>query len=82
MYRNLKPQDEHLNKILVHSKLQYKIDQESYHMYYIVGSEDVFIRPIVHTSSPSQTNSLEKLIEGWSTEEKEQLEAEARKLFE
>jgi hypothetical protein len=51
-------------------------------MYYIVGSEDVFIRPIVHTTSPSQTNSLEKLTEGWSKEEKEQAEAEARKLFE
>lgn len=43
--RNLRPQDEHLNKIFVRSKLQYKIDQNSYHMYYIVGSEDIFIRP-------------------------------------
>ncbi|KAI8976142.1 hypothetical protein BDB01DRAFT_853430 [Pilobolus umbonatus] len=45
LHRNLRPQDEHLNRIYVRSKLQYKIDTETYHMYYIVGSEDVFIRP-------------------------------------
>lgn len=30
---------------LIRSKLRYKIQQESYHMYYIVGSEDVFYKP-------------------------------------
>ncbi|RCI02265.1 Transcriptional regulatory protein sin3, partial [Rhizopus stolonifer] len=51
--RNLRPQDEHLNKIFVRSRLQYKIDQDTYHMYYIVGSEDVFVRPSSNNTNPS-----------------------------
>ncbi|CAO3621024.1 unnamed protein product [Cunninghamella blakesleeana] len=43
--RNLRLQNEKLNEIHVRSHLQYKIDQDTYHMYYIDGSEDVFIRP-------------------------------------
>jgi paired amphipathic helix protein Sin3a len=67
---NLRPQDEHLNKIFVRSKLQYKIDQASYHMYYIVGSEDIFVRPHSNNTSPSNSNKWSQWVEssttGWS----------------
>ncbi|KAI8379519.1 uncharacterized protein BYT42DRAFT_329822 [Radiomyces spectabilis] len=77
--RNRCPQDDHLNQIFVQSRLQYKICQDTYHMYYIVGSEDIFLRP--HASStlseaskpggepaPSSAwrNWLESSTTGWS----------------
>lgn len=36
----------------VQPQLRYKIQQESYHLYYIVGSEDVFYRPSSFVSKP------------------------------
>ncbi|GAN07470.1 sin3 protein [Mucor ambiguus] len=93
--RNLRPQDEHLNKIFVRSKLQYKIDQDTYHMYYIVGSEDIFVRPQnandkQQGDKKSQSTSkwdewVESSTTGWSKgldEAKKQLmEDEARNLL-
>lgn len=85
---NLRPQDEHLNKIFVRSKLQYKIDQETYHMYYIVGSEDIFVRP--HSNNTVEpSNKWKQWIEspttGWSKNlderTKNTMEQEARKLL-
>lgn len=71
--RNWKPHDRHLNEIFVRSRLQYKISQENYHMYYIIGSEDVFVRPSITPSQDSSTertkkwhNWLESRTTGWS----------------
>lgn len=50
LQRNLKPQEKRLSAF-VRPELRYKIQQESYHMYYIVGSEDVFSRITVPSSS-------------------------------
>ncbi|KAL7310434.1 hypothetical protein PS15m_009938 [Mucor circinelloides] len=92
--RNLRPQDEHLNKIFVRSKLQYKIDQDTYHMYYIVGSEDIFVRPDNsnkqgESESPSTINKWDAWVEssttGWSKgldeATKQSMEDEARNLL-
>ncbi|KAI9498981.1 hypothetical protein BDB00DRAFT_867052 [Zychaea mexicana] len=54
--RNWKPHDRHLSKIFVRSRLQYKISQENYHMYYIIGSEDAFIRPPISSSATSSAD--------------------------
>ncbi|RCI05964.1 Transcriptional regulatory protein sin3 [Rhizopus stolonifer] len=86
--RNLRPQDEHLNRIFVRSKLQYKIDQSSYHMYYIVGSEDVFVRPYKKPIERKETRWQEWLSSpttGWSRhldpESRTRMEREANELF-
>lgn len=50
LQRNVKPQEKRLSAF-VRPELRYKIQQESYHMYYIVGSEDVFSRITVPSSS-------------------------------
>ncbi|KAI8381266.1 uncharacterized protein BYT42DRAFT_604256 [Radiomyces spectabilis] len=42
--RNLKSKSSLSGPVYVHSKLQYKICQNSYHMFYIIGSEDGFMR--------------------------------------
>lgn len=42
--RNLKQEKRLSSALFVRPELRYKIQQESYHMYYIVGSEDVFYR--------------------------------------
>ncbi|CAO3596650.1 unnamed protein product [Absidia cylindrospora] len=55
MKRNLRLQNGNLDEIFVRSQLQYKIDQDTYHMYYIDGSEDVFIRP-----GTSSTNAIKE----------------------
>ncbi|RCI06627.1 Transcriptional regulatory protein sin3, partial [Rhizopus stolonifer] len=49
--RNLCPENRHFERICVKSHLRYKIEQQSYHMYYIVGSEDVLYRasPVNYT---------------------------------
>lgn len=91
MYRNLRPQDEHLNKIFVRSKLQYKIDQDTYHMYYIVGSEDIFVRPHDNNNESELpttnkwSNWIESSATGWSNgldeTTKNSMEDEARNLL-
>lgn len=49
LQRNLKMEEKRLSAF-VRPELRYKIQQESYHMYYIVGSEDVFSRITVPSS--------------------------------
>lgn len=44
----------------IRSKLRYKIQQESYHMYYIVGSEDVFYKPGLKAEVKPHTNHLNR----------------------
>ncbi|KAI9009400.1 hypothetical protein CLU79DRAFT_775003 [Phycomyces nitens] len=45
LQRNMEVGNMDLDNIYVRSQLQYKISQESYHMFYIIGSEDLFVRP-------------------------------------
>ncbi|KAG2220934.1 hypothetical protein INT45_010687, partial [Circinella minor] len=58
--RNWKPNDRHLNKITVQSQLQYKVSQENYHMYYIIGSEDAFVRPPISEDDETTKEKIEK----------------------
>lgn len=48
---------EQLSKAFVQSGMQYKICRNTYHMFYIIGSEDVFVRP--HKTSP-KTDSIKR----------------------
>ncbi|KAG1441482.1 hypothetical protein G6F56_011461 [Rhizopus delemar] len=43
LHRNLNPGP--LEKISVKSNFKYNIDPKSYHMYYVIGSEELFARP-------------------------------------
>lgn len=87
VYSNLKPQNEHLHKLFVRSNLQYKIDKSSYHMYYIVGSEDLFARP--HPPEKKRESNWQMWLSspttGWSKgldqETRTLLEKEANALF-
>ncbi|KAG2230595.1 hypothetical protein INT48_004456 [Thamnidium elegans] len=54
--RNLIQQEK--KHAFVRPQLRYKIQQESYHMYYIVGSEDVFYRPC--------SSSIYQAGDGWN----------------
>ena len=63
MCRNWKPHDRHLSKIFVRSRLQYKISQENYHMYYIIGSEDAFVRPPITAGDDDADTAAKKTIE-------------------
>jgi paired amphipathic helix protein Sin3a len=59
--KNLKQQEKRSSSALfVRPELRYKIQQESYHMYYIVGSEDVFYR-----SSSQAKNSSKRDTSKW-----------------
>ncbi|CAM0137869.1 unnamed protein product [Umbelopsis sp. WA50703] len=92
--RNLRPNlhDKHLSKLFVRSGMQYKICRDTYHMFYIIGSEDIFMRPVSSSSQtessqpeitrqPKWTNWLESSEKGWcrslSDQEKVQKEEEA-----
>jgi len=91
--RNLRPNlhDKHLNKLFVRSGMQYKVCRDTYHMFYIIGSEDIFMRPPSTQAStsteiqrqPKWTNWLESLETGWcrglSEEEKAQKEEQAER---
>jgi histone deacetylase complex regulatory component SIN3 len=91
---NLRPNlhDKHLSKLFVRSGMQYKICRDTYHMFYIIGSEDIFMRPVSSSSQtessqpeitrqPKWTNWLESSEKGWcrslSDQEKVQKEEEA-----
>lgn len=60
--RNLKPQEKRLSAF-VKPELRYKIQQGSYHMYYIIGSEDIFVRPTINSSTTKtrKKGSLDQL---------------------
>jgi hypothetical protein len=59
-YRNLRPNlhDKHLNKLFVRSGMQYKICRDTYHMFYIIGSEDIFMRP--PSSQTTEVTEIQK----------------------
>ncbi|KAI7870014.1 hypothetical protein BDF14DRAFT_1950982 [Spinellus fusiger] len=59
LYRNIKLRDLNMEKIHVRSRLQYKISQQSYHMFYIIGSEDLFIRPLSNNSVNNSVKTIE-----------------------
>ncbi|KAL7332383.1 hypothetical protein PS15p_204433 [Mucor circinelloides] len=48
--RNLKHKGHQTKDIAVRSGMQYKICRDTYHMFYIIGTEDAFVR---HVSKPS-----------------------------
>ncbi|CAO3665162.1 unnamed protein product [Umbelopsis ramanniana] len=91
--RNLRPnvKIEQLSKAFVQSGMQYKICRNTYHMFYIIGSEDVFVRP--HKTSPKtdsikRTEKFQAWLEspmGWardlSDNDKASKQAEAEALF-
>ncbi|KAI9300775.1 hypothetical protein BJ944DRAFT_18484 [Cunninghamella echinulata] len=89
--RNMKKcTDEEARKnIIVRSGMQYKICRDTYHMFYIIGTEDVYMRlpptEATYSSSPSDSK-WETWLEsdkGWSKgiTDKNQTENEARKLL-
>ncbi|KAH8548948.1 hypothetical protein BGW37DRAFT_429996 [Umbelopsis sp. PMI_123] len=93
--RNLRPNlhDKHLNKLFVRSGMQYKICRDTYHMFYIIGSEDIFMRPpssqiteVTEVQRQPKWNSwLESSKTGWSRglseQEKAEKEEQANKLM-
>jgi paired amphipathic helix protein Sin3a len=93
LFRNLRPNKkmDHLNKAFVQSGMQYKICRNTYHMFYIIGSEDVFVRPHNTTRESSTLKQSKKVREwlessmGWardlSDEVKASKQAEAEALF-
>ncbi|KAI9284465.1 hypothetical protein BC943DRAFT_347176 [Umbelopsis sp. AD052] len=93
MKRNLRPNVklEQLSKAFVQSGMQYKICRNTYHMFYIIGSEDVFVRPhktSLKTDSIKRTEKFQAWLEspmGWardlSDDDKASKQAEAEALF-
>lgn len=94
-HRNLRPNlhDKHLNKLFVRSGMQYKICRDTYHMFYIIGSEDIFMRPpsfkaaeVTEVQRQPKWNSwLESSTTGWcrglSEHEKAEKEEQANRLL-
>lgn len=91
--RNLRPnvKIEQLSKAFVQSGMQYKICRNTYHMFYIIGSEDVFVRPHKTFQRPTSIKRSEKMQSwlespmGWarglSDEDKATKLAEAEAMF-
>jgi paired amphipathic helix protein Sin3a len=52
--RNLKDKAQKIDNLTVKSGMQYKICRNTYHMFYIIGTEDTFIR---HANIPSPSPS-------------------------
>ncbi|KAG0174311.1 Transcriptional regulatory protein sin3 [Apophysomyces sp. BC1015] len=86
--RNLKGKkdDEHMDNMFVHSGMQYKICRDTYHMFYIIGSEDTFIRKrrammVNDQQSQSKWKSWLESEKGWlrDIKDKDKVEDEARK---
>ncbi|OAD81320.1 hypothetical protein PHYBLDRAFT_161933 [Phycomyces blakesleeanus NRRL 1555(-)] len=63
LQRNLEVCNMDLDNIYVRSKLQYKISQESYHMFYIIGSEDLFVRPNSARKPEQEKEQKDKSVE-------------------
>ncbi|GAB5588318.1 hypothetical protein Unana1_03218 [Umbelopsis nana] len=93
LQRNLRPnvKIEQLSKAFVQSGMQYKICRNTYHMFYIIGSEDVFVRPHKTFQRPTSIKRSEKMQSwlespmGWarglSDEDKATKLAEAEAMF-
>ncbi|ORX62697.1 hypothetical protein DM01DRAFT_1003788 [Hesseltinella vesiculosa] len=70
--------------VVLKSGMQYKICHDTYHMFYINGTEDVFCRiPASQQQSAVPTSSSLDSLDLWARglENKEQAEADARKLL-
>lgn len=94
-FRNMKKctDEEARSNIIVRSGMQYKICRDTYHMFYIIGTEDVYMRlPSSSSTEVSQSSSIlssskwETWLEsdkGWSKglTDKNQAESDARKLL-
>ncbi|KAI9255096.1 hypothetical protein BDA99DRAFT_485496 [Phascolomyces articulosus] len=65
LQRNWKPHDRHLSEITVQSQLQYKVSQENYHMYYIIGTEDAFVRPPISSGNEDKDKIEEMRKSKW-----------------
>ncbi|CAO3630909.1 unnamed protein product [Cunninghamella blakesleeana] len=89
--RNMKKctDEEARSNIIVRSGMQYKICRDTYHMFYIIGTEDVYMRLPSSTSlQPSHSSSSKwktwlESDKGWSKglTDKDQAESNARKLL-
>ncbi|KAI8337219.1 hypothetical protein BC941DRAFT_352947 [Chlamydoabsidia padenii] len=96
--RNLRPQEEEeaqQKNLLVQSGMQYKICRDTYHMFYIIGTEDYLMRlppndstktqPSIPTTSSSNIKwkSWLESEQGWSKgiTDKEQTEKDTRQLL-
>lgn len=53
--RNLKYKGHQAKEIAVRSGMQYKICRDTYHMFYIIGTEDAFVRHIPKPSIEATT---------------------------
>lgn len=77
-------QDKQLN-VHVKSQLRYKIQPKTYHMYYIIGSEDILHKSATSTTTVTAEPEVEKRIEQWSqwlsSQGNDDLSEETRKLF-
>lgn len=65
--------------------MQYKICRDTYHMFYIIGTEDAFVRKHGHPLNTRKTNRHRWLDERWcqglTMEEKQNAESEAAAIF-
>ncbi|KAL9551529.1 hypothetical protein MBANPS3_004226 [Mucor bainieri] len=88
LQRNLKSsslaQDKQLD-IHVKSQLRYKIQPKTYHMYYIIGSEDILHRSATASTSTTEPQVDDDRASGWkewlSSQGNDDLSKEARMLF-
>lgn len=69
--RNLKHKGHQAKDIAVRSGMQYKICRDTYHMFYIIGTEDAFVRhlpkPSIETATAASNNKWNQwLNQHWS----------------
>lgn len=62
---SLNQQQQPSEKDIVHSDMQYKICRNTYHMFYVIGAEDAFIRSKPTSSSSSLKIEDRKSLESW-----------------
>jgi paired amphipathic helix protein Sin3a len=81
----LKDYEQQPKGITVHSGLQYKICRDTYHMFYIIGTEDVFVRRCSskHQNSVKMNNTWKEWLDKkWDgTVDKLEAEQETRRLL-
>lgn len=76
------PHNKQLEKIQVKSQLRYKIQPETYHMYYIIGSEDILHKSIAQQDQESSNNDDKNQWNQWlSNQGNDELNDATRKLF-
>jgi paired amphipathic helix protein Sin3a len=85
----VKEEEAQQKSLFVKSNIQYKICRDTYHMFYIIGTEDILMRPTqpsipIPPSSPNiKWKSWLESDQGWSKgiTDKDQAEKEARQLL-